>query len=223
MRIIGTMLVLSLATVSAANAQNPAIVGRLDLDLNLKRLQGTWIPEFLVTDKGLEAYPLKGRSLIVSQNGFARFDGGKNVQSGTIALFPGDGASIDFIINDRLEWDFESATHTPDKLLRRHKALFKIDGDLLTIAYPVPGRNRPDDLKAGPHRQVVVYKHPIEKIEGAKDPEGGPKVDPPVGPTLPPMPIPVPQVQPMLPDGKLPLPIVGPPRAIKKKNKGENP
>ena len=211
MRMTGAFLGLFIATVSTSFAQTPGIVARVDNELSLKRLQGAWIPEFQITDAGLEAYPLKGRSLIISDLSFARFDGTKNVQSGSLTFYIGDGASIDFVINDRLDWDFERATHTPDKVLRKQKALFKIDGDTLTIAYPVPGRNRPDDLKAGPHRQVIVYKRLVDKVEGAKEPQPEPKVEVP----------PIPQAQPQPKSEQIPLPIVAP-RQPKKRNKGEN-
>ncbi|WP_020469566.1 hypothetical protein [Zavarzinella formosa] len=168
MRLAGISYLALLLTVSAGMAQTPEMIARVEFDLTMKRLQGVWIPEFQITGDGLEAYPVKGRSLIVSGTEFARLDGGKNVQSGTIALFLGDPGVMDFNITDRIDWDLERANFTPDKLIRKQKTMFKVDGDVLTIAYPVPGRNRPDDLRAAPNRQVVVYKRQVEKIEEPK-------------------------------------------------------
>lgn len=212
MRMTGAFLTLIITAASTGFSQTPGIVARVDNELNLKRLQGTWVPEFLITDAGLEAYPLKGRSMIIADLAFARFDGTKNVQSGSLTFYIGDGASIDFVINDRLDWDFERLNHTPDKVLRRQKALFKIEGDVLTIAYPVPGRNRPDDLKAASHRQVIVYKRLVDKVDGGKDPQPEPKVETP----------PIPQVQPQPKTEQIPLPVVAP-KQPRKRNKVDNP
>ena len=171
MRLSAVILLLSLGFATTGRAQTPAIQTKIDNQLNLKRLQGAWVPAFLITEAGLEAYPVQGRMMVIQNLDFARFDGQKNVQSGTLTFYPGDGASIDFNLNDRLDWDLERANFTPDKLLRKQKALFKIDGDVLTVAYPVPGRHRPDDLKAGPHRQVIVYNRAVEKVPEAKGPD----------------------------------------------------
>lgn len=170
MRQAGVVCAMILFTASAVTAQTPNIVDKVEYDLSMKRLQGIWIPEFLITDAGLEAYPLKSRMLYISETDFARFDGGKNVQSGKFALFMGEGNAIDFQITDRLEWDLERANAIPDKPLKKQKALFKVEGDILTIAYPAPGRGRPDDLRAAAHRQVIVYKRHVDKIPEAKVP-----------------------------------------------------
>ncbi len=162
---------------AGAFAQTPEAIAKVEYDLAMKRLQGVWIPDSLITADGLQVYPVKGRALVFSQNEFARLDGNKVVQGGKFALFPADPGVIDFNITDRDDWDLERATATPDKPLKKQKAVFKIDGDVLTVAYPVPGRNRPDDLRAAPHRQVVVYKRQVEKVVE-------PKVDKKDGETL---------------------------------------
>lgn len=148
--------------VNMGVAQTPKIVNQLERDLVGKRLQGIWLPKLLVTSDGAQKYPVAGRAMIIQGTDFARTEGDFIVQSGTIELFLGDQTAIDFIITNRVDWDFERANTIPEKNLNRQKARLKIDGDMLTIVFSQPGRARPDDFTATAKTQVIVFNRQIE-------------------------------------------------------------
>jgi hypothetical protein len=56
-------------------AQTPEIQEKTKAALELKRLQGVWIPSSIVRKSGVEMYPLKNHSLIFKSGSFERKDG----------------------------------------------------------------------------------------------------------------------------------------------------
>jgi hypothetical protein len=144
------VLALALFASSDASAQSPEINAKVKRTLTLKRLQGVWVPDLLITKTGAEAYPLAGRTLVLDGSAFARFEGKRNVASGT---FKYEDGFLRLAVEDRSPWDLESGD-TPAKV----QYAFKVDGDLRTLCFSVGDKGKADDLSPGEGRQVVVYK-----------------------------------------------------------------
>lgn len=154
-RTILTTMALVLFTTTGANAQTAEMIEKVERELTLKRLQGVWVPDLLVTAQGAEAYPLSGRTLaFLEDNQFARFEGKRNVASGT---FKYEDGFLRLTIEDRNPWDLEAAD-TKQKL----QYAFRVGGDLLTLCYSVGDKGKADDLTPGEGRVVVVYKRQVQ-------------------------------------------------------------
>jgi hypothetical protein len=165
MRLRSSILVLALFAVGPAIAQTPEVVDKTEKLLAQKRLKGVWVPDLLMTTKGAEAYPLGGRTLSFLENDrFARFEGKRNVASGTYQLEDG---YLRLTAEDRRPWDLESSD-----LKAKTQYAFKVDGDVLTLCYSVGDKGKADDLAPGDGRLVVVYKRQREEVP-AKGERGG--------------------------------------------------
>jgi hypothetical protein len=151
-RSVPTILALtfSLTIASTANSQTPEIIDKVERELTLKRLQGTWVPDLLVTTEGAEVYPLAGRALYLTGGEFARFEGKRNAASGTFKVEEG---FLRLTVTDRTPWDLEAAASQ-----EKAQYAFKVEGDLLTLCYSAGGKGKAGDLTPGEGRQVVVYK-----------------------------------------------------------------
>jgi hypothetical protein len=150
LRSILSVLALSLFTTSAATAQTPEIIEKVERELALQRLQGVWVPDLLITPHGAEAYPLAGRALFFDGSAFGRVEGKRAIASGTFKVEDG---FLRLAVTDKSPWDLEGAD-----IRAKLQYAFKVDGDLLTLCYSVGDKGKPDDLSPGEGRQVVVYK-----------------------------------------------------------------
>lgn len=140
----------SLLAASAAAAQTPEVVSKIERELALKRLQGTWVPDLLFTAQGAAAYPHAGRALIFDGDTFTRVEGKRAVADGRFKVEDG---FLRLAVENSAPWDLE-AGDARTKL----RYAFKVDGDLLTLCYTVGDKGKADDLTPGDGRQVVVYK-----------------------------------------------------------------
>src|SRR6516162_3823054 len=138
------------AGIEKLGAQTPEIQQKIDRELDLKRLQGTWVPDLLVTAEGAEPYPLAGRALLFDRSDFIRVEGKRAVASGSFNIEDG---FLRLSIKDRKPWDLEAAI-AKDKV----QCAYKIDGDVLTLSYSVGNVGKAGDLTPGENKQVVVYK-----------------------------------------------------------------
>lgn len=145
-------LAAALSTTRAGPAQSPEIASKVDRALTLKRLQGKWTPDLLVTQHGAEAYPLSGRALLFDGARFARIEGKRVVASGTFSI---DDGFLRLAVENRSPWDLEIADNGANP-----RYAFKVEGDVLTLCYSINGKGGADDLTAGEGRQVVVYRRP---------------------------------------------------------------
>jgi uncharacterized protein (TIGR03067 family) len=119
------------------------------------RLQGEWLPKYLLTKDGIEPYPLKGRGLDFTDNTFVQTEGRRRVQAGTFRLEP-SSRGLDLIVEQHDYWDVDATPQKP-KVPHTRKCGYRVTGDLLTVCYTA-GKDRPDDLKPGVGRTVVVYE-----------------------------------------------------------------
>jgi hypothetical protein len=159
-RIISTLTVtLLLAGAARVSAQTLEIQQKVEKDLELKKLQGVWVPKLLVTRRGVEEYPLKGRVLLFQKNHFVRMEGARPVLLGTFGVEPSSVAwQLDLMVIARDPWDFETADAPSPKPKLKFECAYRVAGDLLTVSYDVKGIGRPTDLTAGDGRYVVVYE-----------------------------------------------------------------
>ncbi|AWM35881.1 hypothetical protein GobsT_63880 [Gemmata obscuriglobus] len=158
-RSILAVLALLLLISSEANAQTAEAIEKIDRQLTLKRLEGIWVPDLLMTPQGAEAYPLAGRSLaLLDGDKFIRLEGKRNVASGTFKVEDG---FLRLTVEDRNPWDLETSD-TKQKV----QYAFKVEGDVLTLCYSVGDKGKAGDLSPGEGRQVVVYKR---QRDGARD------------------------------------------------------
>jgi hypothetical protein len=155
-----TLLVaLLLAGTARVSAQTLEIQQKVEKDLELKKLEGLWVPKFLVTSRGVQEYPLKGRVLLFQKNDFVRMEGARPVMLGTFGIEPSAEAwQLDLMVTARDTWDFETADAPSPKPKNKFECACRLAGDLLTISYDAKGIGRPTDLKAGEGRYVVVYE-----------------------------------------------------------------
>ena len=174
-KVVPAALALLLPT-APANAQTPEMIEKVERQLTLKRLEGVWVPDLLVTPQGAEAYPLGGRSLaFLDGNQFIRIEGRRRVAGGTFKVEDG---FLRLSVEDRTPWDLE-APGVREKV----QYAFQVEGDLLTLCYTVGDKGKAGDLSPGEGRQVVVYKR--QKADGPAGtlPPADPNRIPPVKPT----------------------------------------
>jgi uncharacterized protein (TIGR03067 family) len=158
-RIVAAVLLLSLAGGMRAAGQ-PLDLDKFERAIEHKRLQGIWLPKYLVTENGVEPYPLQGRALAFMDSNFLRSEGQRIVLAGTFRIDPFKRA-LDLIVESRDPWDVETVAagqKPPDKF----ECAYRVTGDLLTVCYDAAGKGRPGDLKTGPGRTVVVYERQKE-------------------------------------------------------------
>ena len=166
------VVALLLAGTARVSAQTLESQQKVEKDLEFKRLQGVWAPKFLVTNRGVEEYPLKGRALLFQKNDFVRMDGARPVMLGTFSIEPSAAAwQLDLTVTARDIWDFETADTPAAKPKNKFECAYRVAGDLLTIGYDAKGIGRPTDLKPSEGRYVVVYEREkrarvVQKLEG---------------------------------------------------------
>ena len=162
-RVVPAVLALPLLAAPQAGAQTPEMIERVERQLTLKRLEGVWVPDLLVTTQGAEAYPLGGRMLgLLEGNQFVRFEGRRNVAGGTFKVEDG---FLRLTVEDRTPWDLEAPDVRP-----KTQYAFKVEGDVLTLCYSVGDKGKADDLSPGEGRQVVVYKRQRAGGQGTEAP-----------------------------------------------------
>ena len=143
-------LTLLVAHPAALTAQTPEIQQKVEAALELERLQGVWVPESVVRKSGIEKYPLKNHSLIFKGTTFQRKDGDKTFMEGRFVIDPStEPKRMDMTLTDR---------NPPAANANTVLAVYKREGDTLTICYDVGSKGRPEDLKPGENRSVIVYK-----------------------------------------------------------------
>jgi hypothetical protein len=104
-------VILLFAGTGRPNAQTLEIEQNIEKTLELKKLQGVWVPKFLITTRGLEEYPVQGRVLVFQQNDFVRMEGARVVMTGTFGINPSTEVwQLDLIVTGRKAWDFEFVT-----------------------------------------------------------------------------------------------------------------
>lgn len=151
MRFMMIPALMALLVASDGHAQSADAVGKVEQLLTLKRLEGTWVPDVLLTPQGAESYPLSGRSLsFVDGKQFVRWEGKRKVALGTFAIEEG---FLRLTTRERNPWDLE--TSAPKEKVQY---AFKVEGDVLTLCYTVGDKGKADDLRPGEGRQVIVYK-----------------------------------------------------------------
>lgn len=148
-------LALALFVGGSVAGQTPEVVAQVERDLAAKRLQGTWVPDVLVTAEGAEAYPLAGRSLGFDGGRFARHEGRRCVALGTFEI---DGGVLRLTVAEARPWDPEAA---PGR--ERAEYAFRVEGDRLTLCHATTGGVKAGDLSPGAGRLVVVYKRQPDK------------------------------------------------------------
>ena len=82
--------------------------------LEQARLQGEWLPKYLLTTNGIEPYPLKGRALDFTDNSFTQTEGRRRVQAGTFSLYP-SSRGLDLVVEQHDAWDV-GVTHQNPKV-----------------------------------------------------------------------------------------------------------
>jgi len=158
----------------AAAAQTPEITAKIEHDLEMKRLQGAWLPRYLVTDDGVEPYPVQGRALVFTDKAFLRLEGRKTVQAGSFKIEAGR-RHLDLTVESATPWDVEGPPRA-EKEPGRVECVYRVVGDLLTVGTAAAGKARPDNLRAGPGRTVVVYERQKDDTGASPQPvrPGGP-------------------------------------------------
>jgi hypothetical protein len=141
---------LFLADTIKVDAQTAEIQQKVERQLQVKKLQGAWVPYLLVTTQGAEAYPLTGRALHFDRSEFTRIEGKRVVVSGSFEIAEG---FLRLTVKDRKPWDLEAG-----EAKGKTQYAFKITGDILTLCYSVGNKGKAGDLTPGTGRQVVVYK-----------------------------------------------------------------
>jgi hypothetical protein len=150
------------------SAQTPEIQKNLENNLALKRLQGVWLPQLLLTTKGAEAYPLAGRALCFQGSEFIRIEGKRTVASGSFKVEDG---YLRLTVKDRTPWDLEAPA-----IPQNTQYAFRVEGDQLTLCYSIGNKGKAGDLTPGKGRLVVVYRRqakPAETILGRIPPAEG--------------------------------------------------
>jgi hypothetical protein len=141
---------LPLVVSASATAQTPDVIAKVEKEMALKRLQGTWVPDLLITTEGAEAYPLTGRYLGFDGGQFYRFEGRRSVATGTFTVEDG---FLRLVSTESNPWDLEGAA-----IRGKSQYAFRIEGDVLTLCYSVGDKGKAGDLTPGEGRQVVVYR-----------------------------------------------------------------
>ena len=164
-RIVFSAMMLTLLSRSSVNAQSPAVIERVERELTLKRLQGIWIPDLLVTKEGAESYPLKGRRLYFAGTDFARIEGNRTIAMGS---FKAEDGILQLKVSDPTPWDLEAADSKDQVTFA-----YRVESDLLTLCFSADGKVKAGDLTPGAGRQVVVYKRqpadePVKRAPGKR-------------------------------------------------------
>ena len=95
-------LVVALLLAGRASAQTLELQQKIEKSLELKKLQGVWVPKLLVSSRGVEEYPLKGRVLLFQKNDFVRMEGARPVMLGTFGIEPSAEAwHLDLMVTAR--------------------------------------------------------------------------------------------------------------------------
>jgi hypothetical protein len=175
--LVSMILAINVALVVGpeAPAQSPEMIEKVVRELTLKRLEGAWVPDLLVTSEGAEKYPLAGRILCFGRSedvaqgdgkgkdasgSFSRFEGNRHVDSGSFKVQDG---YLRLTVKDRNPWDLE-AGEAKDKL----QYAYKVDDDVLTLCYTVGNKGKVDDLAPGKGKQVVIYRRRPEPDQATK-------------------------------------------------------
>jgi uncharacterized protein (TIGR03067 family) len=148
------------ADLMSLRRAKPLLPENLDPDmmkriLDQTRLQGEWLPKYLLTTNGIEPYPLKGRTLDFTDNGFTQTEGRRRVQTGTFSLDP-SSRGLDLVVEQHDAWDVGATPQKPT-VPQTLRCGYRVNGDLLTVCYTAD-KTRPSDLTPGAGRTVVVYE-----------------------------------------------------------------
>jgi len=142
------VLCVALAASAGLFGQTAEIQDQLDTALELKRLEGTWVPESVnLNGKGpVRSAEIKAESFVFKGKSFQRKKNGKLVFEGKLEINPTKRPkTLDMLVTNR---------KTPGWLL----GVYELTGDTLTVCSDVSGKGRPAEVKAGADRSLVVYK-----------------------------------------------------------------
>jgi uncharacterized protein (TIGR03067 family) len=137
-----------LAAFPDVGGQTSEIQEQVQIKLELKRLEGTWVPESInVNGKGeVRDDKIKTESFAFKGQSFQRKKNGKTILEGRLEINPNlTPKTLDMIVTNR-------------KPAGKSLGVYELKGDTLTVCFDVTGKGRPAELRAGVDRSLVVYK-----------------------------------------------------------------
>ena len=141
-------LCLVLAASVKLAGQTPEIQGEVNATLELKRLEGTWVPQSInVNGKGeVRDAKVNAESFVFKGKSFQRKKDGKTILEGRLEVDPTQNPkTLDMVVTNR-------------KPAGKSLGVYELKGDTLKICFDVAGKGRPVEVKAGVDRSLVVYK-----------------------------------------------------------------
>jgi uncharacterized protein (TIGR03067 family) len=145
MKAASSFVCLLIIATTTLFAQTPEIQKQVSIDLELKRLEGTWVPQSINRDgKGEErGGKLKSDSFVFKGKTFQRQKNGRTIMEGRLEVDPTKTPkALDMVVTAK----------------KRSAAVYDLAGDTLTVCFDTSGQGRPAELKAGKNRSLVVYQ-----------------------------------------------------------------
>jgi uncharacterized protein (TIGR03067 family) len=149
MKFVPTLCLLCLGVVAASLfGQTTEIQKEVETTLELKRLEGTWVPQSInVNGKGeVSDDKIKAESFVFKGKTFQRKKNGNTILEGRLEVDPTQTPkTLNMIVPNR-------------KPAGKSLGVYELTGDTLTVCFDVAGKGRPVEVKAGVDRSLVVYK-----------------------------------------------------------------